>query len=75
MAMTIRDQNGQTLAGGTITLAGQGHQSFVLTDLFPAAAGQYGTVEFDPSLGAQIGVVGIRSTSAGAFTSVPILTP
>ena len=75
VSVTLRDQNGQLLTTGNITLPGQGHQSFVLTDLFPIAAAQYGTIEFDPSLGAQIGVVGIRFTPAGAFTSVPILTP
>ena len=75
IGVILRDQTGQTFATGAVSLAPQGHQSFVLTDLFPQAAGQYGTVEFDPPLGGQIGVVGIRATPAGAFTSVPILTP
>lgn len=73
--VVVRDNNGNTLQTGTINLPAQGHQAFVLTDLFPMAAGQYGTVEFDPPLGGEIGVVGIRATSAGAFTSIPILTP
>ncbi len=71
----LRDNTGATLQTGTVTLPAQGHQAFVLTDLFPAAAGHYGTVEFDPPLSGVIGVVGIRATSTGAFTSVPILTP
>jgi hypothetical protein len=75
VSVILRDQTGATFATGAVALAPQGHQSFVLTDLFPAAAGQYGTVEFDPPLGGEIGVVGIRATPAGVFTSVPILTP
>jgi hypothetical protein len=75
ISVILRDQTGATFATGTINLPPQGHQSFFLTDLFPAAAGKYGTVEFDPPLGGQIGVVGIRATPAGALTSVPILTP
>jgi hypothetical protein len=75
VSVILRDQTGATFATGAVALVPQGHQSFVLTDLFPKAAGQYGTVEFDPPLGGEIGVVGIRATPAGVFTSVPILTP
>ena len=71
----LRDQTGAPITTGTIMLPAHGHQSFVLTDQFPTAAGKYGTVEFDPPTGGEIGVVGIRATPSGAFTSVPILTP
>jgi len=47
----------------------------VLTAQFPQAAGHYGTVQFIPASGLQIGVVGIRSDASGAFTSIPVLTP
>jgi len=73
--VTLRDQNGVTFAFSILTLAPLGHKAFVLTDLFPSAAGTYGTVEIDPPLGGQIGVVGIRATPGGAFTSVPVLAP
>jgi hypothetical protein len=43
--------------------------------MFPAAALKYGTVQIVPPSGQQIGVVGIRYTPAGAFTSIPVLTP
>jgi pseudomonalisin len=72
--VTLRDQNGVTFTSNTITLAALGHKAFVLTDLFPPAAGKYGTVEIAP-LGGQIGVVGVRATPAGALTSVPVLAP
>ncbi len=75
---TLRDQNGQPLGSQSsiyISLPPQGHQSFVLTSIFPAAAGNYGTVTFTPGSGQQIGVLGIRYTPTGAFTSIPVLTP
>jgi hypothetical protein len=75
VSVYVRDQNGVELASNIVSLAPQGHQSFVLTDLFPSAAGMYGTVQFVPSSGQPIGVAGIRSTPAGAFTSIPVLTP
>jgi hypothetical protein len=73
VSVFLRDQNGNTFANGTVNLPAQGQQSFVLTDLFPKAAGKYGTALFVPPNGQQIGVVGIRYTPAGAFTSIPVL--
>lgn len=71
----LRDQNGAMFASSVLSLPALGHTSFVLTDMFPAAALKYGTVQFVPPSGQQIGVVGIRYTPAGAFTSIPVLTP
>ena len=67
----LRDQNGNNLASKFITLPPQGHQSFVLTSVFPEAANHYGTVQFVPGSGQQIGVVGIRYTPGGAVHQHP----
>jgi hypothetical protein len=71
----LRDQNGNMFASSVLNLPSQGHKAFVLTDLFPNAAGKYGTIQFVPPGGQQLGVAGIRYTPAGAFTSIPVLTP
>ena len=71
----LRDQNGVELGSTTVSLPPLGHEAFVLPTLFPQAAGQYGTVQFVPASGQQVGVVGIRSDPSGAFTSIPVLTP
>jgi hypothetical protein len=71
----LRDQNGTMFASSVITLPPLGHTSFVLTSMFPAAVLKYGTVQFIPPSGQQIGVAGIRYTPAGAFTSIPLLAP
>ncbi|MGA2435295.1 MAG: hypothetical protein ABSG25_08420, partial [Bryobacteraceae bacterium] len=70
---TLRDETGTTLATATVNLPANGHVSEMLTDLFPAAANIRGTVEFDTPLWVQIGVVGIRATPSGAFTTIPVI--
>ena len=42
-------------------------------DMFPATAGQRGTIEFDTPSGGQISVLGVRTTPPGTLTSVPAL--
>ncbi|MGA2434366.1 MAG: hypothetical protein ABSG25_03680 [Bryobacteraceae bacterium] len=70
--VTLRDDTGAALGTGSIALPAHGHTSFMLTDQFPAAANVRGSVEFD-SGGAQIGVIGIRATAAGAYTTIPAM--
>jgi hypothetical protein len=41
--------------------------------LFPATAGQRGTIEFDTPAGGQISVLGVRTTPPGTLTSIPAL--
>jgi hypothetical protein len=64
-----------------MSLAAQGHNSFMLTDPqygFPSTAGLRGTVEFDTPSGGRISVLGLRANaipnSTGfALTSLPTL--
>ena len=72
---TIRDASGATIGSGLVTLQGNGHSSFTLTDNFPATANQRGTIEFDPPAQGQISVLGVRFPSTGSFTSIPVVAP
>lgn len=68
--VTIRDAAGILIVADSITLPPNGHSSFTLTDRFPAAANQQGTVEFDSAPGG-ISALGIRFPASNSFTSIP----
>ena len=69
----IRDESGAQIGSGSIGLAANGHSAFVMSTQFPMTANIRGTLEFDTPMGAQIGVVGIRTTPKPAFTTLPPL--
>jgi hypothetical protein len=75
----IRDDSGAVIGppGANISLAGNGHNSFVLSDPilgFPVTADKRGTVEFDTPAGGQISVLGLRFTPPNdALTTIPAL--
>jgi hypothetical protein len=79
--VVIRDDTGALIGppGATISLAGNGHTSFVLSDPvqgFPVTANKRGTIEFDTPAGGQISVLGIRTTlmgSSNTLTTIPAL--
>ena len=77
--VTVRDDAGTALTGGTITLAPNGHYAFTLvTDKYPETANIRGTIEFltpTTPVGVAIGALGIR-IPAGAtttYTTLPAL--
>jgi len=72
---TLRDATGATLAQMNISLPPKGHMSQVLTVLFSQAANLRGTLEFDTPANGAISALGIRATPAGAFTTIPVMTP
>lgn len=72
--VTVRDDSGTTLGTSNISLAANGHTSFVLPDAYAFAAGKRGTVEFDAPNAGQISALGLRATVAGAVTTVPVLS-
>jgi hypothetical protein len=78
--VVIRDDTGAQIGTGSINLAAQGHNSFMLTDTqgFPVTASKRGTVEFDTPQGGQISVLGLRanaipSSTGFAITTIPTL--
>ena len=73
--VTIRDDQGNQIGASTISLAANGHTSFMLGQQYPATAGIRGTLEFlNPKFSATIGVVGIRSPPQLTFTTLPALS-
>jgi hypothetical protein len=70
--VVIRDENGTAIGtpGATLSLAANGHTSFVLSTLYPVTAGKHGTIEFDTPAGGRISVLGIRTTPLGSSTTL-----
>ncbi len=73
--VVIRNNAGAQIGSGSLALATNGHTSFVLTDVFPATAGQSGTLEFDTPTGGEISVLGMRFAASGAFSTIPVVVP
>ena len=79
IGVVIRDDTGAVIStpGTTISLGGNGHTSFVLSDPvlgLPVTANKRGTIEFDPPGGGQISVLGLRFTPPNnALTTIPAL--
>ena len=77
--VVIRDDNGAVIGtpGASISLPGNGHTSFVLSDSvsgFPVTANRRGTIEFDTPSGGQISVLGLRFTPPNnSLTTIPAL--
>ena len=79
--VVIRSDAGAQIGTGTIHLAAEGHNSFMLTDStngFPETSGVRGTVEFGTPSGGRISMLGLRANaipnnSGFAVTSLPVL--
>ncbi len=72
--VVLRDEDGNQIGTGSIPLVGNGHAAFVLSSQFPVTANIRGSVEFATPVGAEINVLGIRTTPAGTFTALPPVT-
>ncbi len=70
--VVIRNQTGTVIGGAAVplSLAGNGHTSFVLSVQYPVTKFQRGTIEFDTPAGGQISVLGIRTTPLGSSTTL-----
>ena len=66
----IYDDLGNLLQTANISLPGQGHTSFMLPTNYPVTAGKRGSVQFS---GGRISVIGVRATTAGTLTTIPLL--
>lgn len=69
--VVVEDDKGTLVTSETVTLPARGHLSFVLGTRYTAAASIRGTIQFQPAAGSQIGVIGIRALSTGAYTTIP----
>ncbi len=69
--VVIRNQIGAVISTGTsLSLAANGHTSFVLSTQYPATKNQRGTIQFATPAGGQISVLGIRTTPLGSSTTL-----
>jgi hypothetical protein len=71
--VVIRDDAGVQIATGSLTLAGSGHKSFVLSDQFPITTDKRGTIEFDTPASGPINALGIRTTPFGGSTTLTFI--
>jgi hypothetical protein len=69
----ISDDAGTLLQTGSVSLPARGHQSFMLPANFPLTTDKRGVVEFAPSGGGRISIVGLRAKADGTLTTVPVL--
>lgn len=69
----VLDEAGNLIAQETLNLNSYSHQAFAIADQWPSTAGRRGSIEFQTS-GFGIGVLGLRFSPYGSFTSFNILT-
>ena len=70
--VVIRDDTGAQIGTETISLAAQGHTSFMLTSNYAITTGKRGTIEFDTPPSGQITALGLRANGS-ALTTLPVL--
>ena len=76
--VVIRDDAGAVMSplGTTLSLAANGHTSFVLSQQYPFTANMRGTIELATPSGGRISVLGIRTTPVNdtlTLTTIPAL--
>jgi hypothetical protein len=69
----VLDEFGNLIAQETLSLNSYSHQAFSVADQWPSTANRRGSIEFQTS-GFGIGVLGLRFSPYGSFTSFNILT-
>ncbi len=73
ITLNIDDDTGTLQQTTSITLQANQHTSFMLPDKYASAVNKRGTVEFVTPMGGRISVIGLRATSAGTLTTIPVL--
>jgi hypothetical protein len=68
---TVWDDSGNQLGVQPITISGNGHTAFGLTDQIPVTAGKRGIIKLQNPIGGISGL-GLRFSPAGPFTDVPV---
>jgi len=70
VTLIFHAENGATIFTATLNMAPAQHMSFVLPSAFPQLAGTRGVMEAVSSSGTEIGLVALRFTPAGPFTTL-----
>jgi|GEM_PF-2178588 len=73
ITVLITNENGLSIANGTISLPANGHVSFLLSDRFPVTLANRGTVTFSSASSANFTGLGLRVYPTGGLTSLPKL--
>lgn len=73
VTVKIYSDTGTLLRTTTVNVPANGHSSFMLPTTYTQAAGRRGMAEFVVPQGGQLSVLGMRATSAGTLTTIPIL--
>jgi len=74
LVVVLRDDAGNQLSIGMLSLPAGGHMSFVVPIQFPSLSGMRGTLEFQNPVDSGIAVLGLRFNQYGSFTSIPVMT-
>jgi len=69
----VWDEDGGQLDVQQITIAGNGHTSFVLTDRLALASGRRGIIQFQSPSGG-VSTIGLRFSPSGPFTNVTVMS-
>jgi hypothetical protein len=69
VTVAITDNSGNLLGSQTLSIAANGHTSFVLPTQFPVTAGRLGIMQFSGN--GNLSGLGLRFSPFGTFTSVP----
>jgi M6 family metalloprotease-like protein len=70
--VVFRDDTGAQIGTDTISLAAQGHTSFMLTGNYTITRGKRGTIELDTPVSGHISALGLRANGT-ALTTLPVL--
>ncbi len=73
VTVKISDDTGALVQTTSLLLNAEGHTSFMLPSTYSSAANIRGTVEFVAPAGGRISVIGLRATSQGTLTTIPVL--
>jgi sugar lactone lactonase YvrE len=74
VTVIVNDDAGSQMLTVNLNLVAHGHTAFVLSSLYPVTSQRRGTIEFRPSGGGQISLLGLRFAPKGAFTTIPVMT-
>jgi len=74
LTIHLRDDSGALLLTTSIDLAARGHMSFMLPNNYSLSTGKRGTVEFVVPQDRKISAIGLRATTDGKLTTIPVLT-